>query len=499
MQKLNNTIDGQQVAPIGGAYLDNVDPAMGRVYSLVPDSDVRDVEQAVAAAERAFGGWSETPAEARSRAMLRVADLLERRLEDFARAECIDGGKPLSRARSLEIPRAVQNLRFFATAILHERSDLHPMDHAAINYTLRRPRGVCGLISPWNLPLYLFTWKVAPAIATGNTAVAKPSEVTPMTAAMLGELCIEAGLPAGVLNIVHGLGPKVGAAIVAHPRIGTISFTGGTKTGREIAATTAPMFKKVALEMGGKNPNVVFADADLDAALAGSVAAAFANQGQICLCGSRLFVQRPVFDEFLGRFVERAKALKVGDPLEEGTEQGALVSRPHLEKVSGYVELAREEGGTILCGGARPAAVSERCRDGFFYQPTVVTGLGPACRVNQEEIFGPVVSVIPFDDEREVIEFANSTPYGLSASLWTRDLSRAHRVADRIASGTVWVNCWLVRDLRVPFGGMKQSGIGREGGEEAIRFFTEPKNVCIRVGEAEKSQNVTTSRSQNQR
>lgn len=481
MQKLNNTIDGKQIPPAGAAYLDNVDPATGQVYSLVPDSDERDVEAAIAAAERAFSEWSETPAEQRSRAMLRVADLLEQRLEEFARAECIDGGKPIARARSLEIPRAVQNLRFFATAILHDRSDLHPMDHAAINYTLRRPRGVCGLISPWNLPLYLFTWKVAPAIATGNTAVAKPSEVTPMTAAMLGELCIEAGMPAGVLNIVHGLGPKVGAAIVAHPRISTVSFTGGTKTGREIAATTAPMFKKVALEMGGKNPNVVFADADLDAALAGSVAAAFANQGQICLCGSRLFVQRPVFDEFVGRFVERARALKIGDPLEESTEQGALVSKPHLEKVSGFVELAREEGGKVLCGGVRPAALSERCRDGFFFEPTVVTGLGPDCRVNQEEIFGPVVSVIPFDDEREVIEFANSTPYGLSASLWTRDLSRAHRVADRIASGTVWVNCWLIRDLRVPFGGMKQSGIGREGGEEAMRFFTEPKNVCVAI------------------
>jgi aminomuconate-semialdehyde/2-hydroxymuconate-6-semialdehyde dehydrogenase len=479
LDQIHNFIDGEFVRPSNGSYLENIEPATGRAYSLVPDSDSRDVELAVAAAEKAFPAWALTPAADRSRILLRIADLIDRDLEKFARAESIDTGKPLSLARSLDIPRASSNFRFFATAILHTQNEAHVMDGIAFNYTLRQPRGIVGLISPWNLPLYLLSWKIAPALAVGNTAVAKPSELTPMTAFLLCEICREAGLPEGVLNIVHGTGPNVGAAITAHPKIGTISFTGGTVTGRKVAEAGASLFKKISLELGGKNPNIIFADADLEAAVAGSVRSSFANQGQICLCGSRVFVESPKYEEFVRRFVEKVGQLKQGDPLEPTTDQGAIVSRMQLDKVKFYVDLAREEGGEIALGGIVPEAPNERCRNGYFFPPTVITGLPVACRVNREEIFGPVVTITPFESEEEVIRYANDVEYGLSSSIWTQNLNRAYRVAEQIHTGTVWVNCWLVRDLRVPFGGMKQSGVGREGGEEALRFFTEPKNVCI--------------------
>jgi aminomuconate-semialdehyde/2-hydroxymuconate-6-semialdehyde dehydrogenase len=479
MTKILNFIDGQFVEPVDGKYLDNIEPATGRPYSQVADSDARDVELAVAAAEKAFPGWSRTPAGDRSGLLLRIADLIERDLEKFARAESIDTGKPLSLARNLDIPRAVSNFRFFATAILHTENEAHVTDGVAFNYTLRQPRGIVGLISPWNLPLYLLSWKIAPAIACGNTAIAKPSELTPMTAHLLGEICVEAGLPNGVLNVVHGTGPNVGAPITAHPKVGTISFTGGTVTGRKVAETCAPMFKKVSLELGGKNPNIVFADADQDAAIAGSLRSSFANQGQICLCGSRVFVERSVYQDFVDRFIDKASQLKQGDPLDDKTEQGAIVSNTQLDKVKFYVDLAQKEGGKVALGGKAPDQINERCRDGYFFPPTVLIDLPVSCRTNREEIFGPVVTITPFDNEEEVIGYANDTEYGLASSVWTQNLSRAHRVAEKIHTGTVWVNCWLVRDLRVPFGGMKQSGVGREGGEEALRFFTEPKNVCI--------------------
>ncbi|HEU5314411.1 MAG TPA: aldehyde dehydrogenase, partial [Candidatus Udaeobacter sp.] len=455
--QIQNLIDGQFVEPSGGTYLDNIEPATGKPYSQVADSDMRDVEAAVAAAEKAFVDWSKKSAAERSKFLLRIADLIERDVERLARAESIDTGKPVSLARILDIPRAASNFRFFATAILHTESEAHITDNVAFNYTLRQPRGIAGLISPWNLPLYLLSWKIAPAIAVGNTAIAKPSELTPMTAFMLCEIAHEAGLPSGVLNVVHGTGPNVGAAITAHPKINTISFTGGTVTGRKVAEACAPLFKKVSLELGGKNPNIVFADADLDAAIAGSVRSSFANQGQICLCGSRVFVERSAYKNFVERFIDKASQLKVGDPLDEKTDQGAIVNKAQLEKIKFYVDLAQKEGGKITLGGSAPEPPNERCREGYFFQPTVITGLPVSCRTNREEIFGPVVTITPFDHEEEVVSYANDCDYGLSSSVWTQNLNRAHRVAEQIHTGTVWVNCWLVRDLRVPFGGMKAS------------------------------------------
>jgi len=477
--QIKNFIDGQFVEPVGGKYLDNIEPATGKAYSQVADSGKEDVDLAVAAAEAAFVDWSKKPAAERSKILLRIADLIERDLEKLARAESIDTGKPLSLARSLDIPRAASNFRFFATAILHTENEAHMTDGVAFNYTLRQPRGIAGLISPWNLPLYLLSWKIAPAIAVGNTAIAKPSELTPMTAYLLCEICTEAGLPNGVLNVVHGTGPNVGAVVAAHPKIGTISFTGGTVTGRKVAEAAAPLFKKVSLELGGKNPNIIFADADLDAAIAGSVRSSFANQGQVCLCGSRVFVERSAYKDFVDRFVEKTSQLKIGDPLDEKTDQGAIVSEAQLDKVKFYVDLAKKEGGVTALGGKAPESINDRCRDGYFFPPTIITGLPVACRTNREEIFGPVVTITPFDNEEEVIDYANDTDYGLASSVWTQNLNRAHRVAEKIHTGTVWVNCWLVRDLRVPFGGMKASGVGREGGIEALHFFTEAKNVCI--------------------
>ncbi|MFN0058829.1 MAG: aldehyde dehydrogenase [Planctomycetota bacterium] len=481
MQQILNYVDGRWVEARSQTWLDVFEPATGRVYACAPDSGPEDIDVAVVAARRAFPLWSNTPAAERSQILLRIADLIDVHRERLARAESIDTGKPITLARGLDIPRAASNFRFFATAILHAASESHAMGNTALNYTLRQPRGVAGLISPWNLPLYLFTWKIAPALATGNTAVGKPSELTPMTAHLLAELCHEAGLPAGVLNIVHGYGARVGAALTAHRDVSTISFTGGTQTGRVIAAAAAPLFKKLSLELGGKNANVVFADAPFAEAVTTSVRSSFANQGQICLCGSRILVEETLHDAFVTQLANRTRAIHIGDPLSEDAEHGALVSEAQLQKVSAYVELARGEGGQIVCGGRAPAAhaLPERVRRGYYYEPTVITGLAAASRLNQEEIFGPVVTVIPFRSEAEAIEIANGTPYGLSASLWTSDLARAHRVAGALAAGTIWINTWMLRDLRVPFGGMKQSGVGREGGVDSLHFFTEAKNVCV--------------------
>jgi aminomuconate-semialdehyde/2-hydroxymuconate-6-semialdehyde dehydrogenase len=482
METIQHFIDGRYVDAASGGSFEKTDPATGKVIARVPDGDGRDVEAAVAAAVRAFPRWSRTPTAERSRLLRAIADGIDARLEELAQAECADGGKPLRRARTAEIPRASSNFRFFASAVEHFHSEAYRTDQLALNYTLRQPRGVAGLLSPWNLPLYLFTWKVAPALAAGNTVVAKPSELTPTTAHLLTEICQEVGLPAGVFNVVHGYGHKVGAALVAHPAVPTISFTGGTTVGAEIAKVAAPLFKKLTLELGGKNPNIVFADADPAETLRTSLRAAFDNQGQVCLCGSRIFVEEAVYPHFVEEFTAAARKLKVGDPLDPATDQGALISRRHLDRVLSYIQLAKEEGGRVLCGGSvpTPEVLGERCKDGSFLEPTVIVDLDVNCRVNQEEIFGPVVTITPFRTEDDVVSYANAAPFGLSASLWTRDLGRAHRIAERLECGTVWVNCWLLRDLRTPFGGVKQSGIGREGGDEALRFFTEPKTVCIR-------------------
>jgi aminomuconate-semialdehyde/2-hydroxymuconate-6-semialdehyde dehydrogenase len=473
--RLGNFIGGVFRAPASGNYFNDVSPATTEVIAEVPDSDERDIDDAVRAAKAAFPAWSRTPAAERSRLLLKLADLVEKNLDELARMESIDNGKTLSLAKKLDIPRAVLNFRFFATAILHQTSEAHVTDSIALNYTLRQPLGVAGLISPWNLPLYLLSWKIAPAIATGNTCVVKPSELTPLTANRLAELSIEAGIPPGVINIVHGYGAKAGRALTCHDDVAAISFTGGTVTGAAVAANAAPRFKKISLELGGKNPNLIFADADLDDAVATSIRSSFWNQGEICLCGSRIFVERSIHNAFVERFVAATKKLRIGDPLDDATDIGALISDAHLQKVIGYIDLAKQEGGTIVAGGNRVD------RPGYFVEPTIVTGLGCDCRVLQEEIFGPVVTITPFDDEDEAIRFANSTRYGLSATVWTRDLSRAHRVAAALDSGTIWINCWLLRDLRVPFGGMKESGVGREGGFDSLTFFTEAKNVCVKI------------------
>ncbi len=480
MERIFNYIDGKLIAPASGSWFHNIDPSTGIIYSEVPDSTAADVDLAVNAATAAFPAWSVMPAMTRCKLLEKIAALIERDLELLAKAESVDNGKPVSLARRMDIPRAAENFRFFATACVHFASEAHITGAEAVNYTLRQPAGVVGCISPWNLPLYLFTWKIAPALAAGCTVVAKPSELTPMTAYLLSKLCIEAGLPAGVLNIVHGTGPSAGQAIVEHPIIRNISFTGGTVTGAKIAATAAPVFKKLSLELGGKNPNIIFADCDFEQAVSTSIRSSFTNQGEICLCGSRIFVERPLYDRFREAFVKQVNALKVGDPADEGTDIGALVSEAHMNKVLGYIDLARKEGGTVVTGGER-VTVGGRCGQGYFVTPAVITGLDTTCRTNQEEIFGPVVTIMPFDTEEEAISFANSTTYGLSATLWTENLKRAHRISAAVKSGIIWVNCWLYRDLRTPFGGMKQSGVGREGGWDALRFFTETKNVCIRL------------------
>jgi aminomuconate-semialdehyde/2-hydroxymuconate-6-semialdehyde dehydrogenase len=490
VEHLANYIDGLAVPAKGGGTIEVFEPATGRAYALLPDSGAGDVEAAIDAAERAFPAWSGASVETRSRCLLRLADLIDQHADELARAESIDTGKPIALARAVDIPRSAANLRFFATAILHTQTACHEFDGSgtpggerALNFTLRRPRGVAGLISPWNLPLYLLTWKIAPAITTGNTCVCKPSEVTPATASMLGGLCTLAGLPAGVLNIVHGRGDGAGAALVTSPRVPTVSFTGSTRVGQWIAREAGPKLKRLSLELGGKNAAMVFADADMPATLDTLARASFTNSGQICLCASRILVHESRFEQVLEGLVERAKAWRAGDPLEPSTRHGAVASRAHLEKIDAAVKAARGLGAKVHCGGGVIGAdeLPSRCRGGWFFAPTVLSGLDAACSVEQEEIFGPVVSVSPFRDEAEAVARANSTGYGLASMVYTQDLARAHRVAARMQSGLVWVNCWLVRDLRTPFGGMKQSGLGREGGTDALHFFTEPSNVCIRV------------------
>ena len=475
--EVRNFVDGVLETTV--RTLDNVTPGTGEVYGTIPRSGREEVDRAVAAAKRAFPAWSSTPAAERAACLERLADAVRDNAPLLAEAEARDNGKPVSLAAHVDIPRAEKNLRFYASGIQHFASQSHAMEGQAINYTLRKPLGVVACISPWNLPLYLFTWKVAPALAAGNCVVAKPSELTPATAYLLSTWVEEAGFPPGVFNVLHGLGPEVGEAMVTHDDIAAVSFTGGTQTGARIAGHVAPKFKKMSLELGGKNPAIVFADADFDDALRTTLRSSFANQGQICLCGSRILVERSIYVAFRDALVAKASKMVAGDPLDPATKMGAVVSENHMNKILSCIERARDEGGTVLCGGNR--VFPEGGENGFFVAPTVIEGLGPHCATNQEEIFGPVVTLQAFDTEEEALALANDTMYGLAATLWTTDLKRAHRVAAKIDSGIVWVNTWLLRDLRTPFGGVKASGLGREGGFEAFEFFTEPQNICIQL------------------
>ena len=478
MQKIVNYIDGKYVEPASGDWIDNYNPSNGEVYAKIANSNAKDITNAYEAANKAFPLWSNTSIQERSRILLDIAALIEDNLDLLAEAEAKDNGKPLKLAKLVDIPRASSNFRFFAHAITQFSSEAHEsVGLNTMNYTLRQPIGVVGCISPWNLPLYLFTWKIAPAIAAGNTVVAKPSEITPMTAYMLGEICSKAGLPKGVLNIVHGTGPTAGQSIVEHPNIKAISFTGGTSTGQHIARTASPMFKKLSLELGGKNPNLIFADCDYKKMLSVTLKSSFSNQGQICLCGSRIFVEKSIYEKFKKDFISEVQQLKVGNPFNSDSDLGALVSKSHLEKVRSYIAIAEKEGGKVLCGGEMVQV--EGFEGGYYLAPTVIEVNDNQCRVNQEEIFGPVVTIMPFETEEEALKMANGVRYGLSSTVWTNDLNRTMRLSKQLESGIVWVNTWLNRDLRTPFGGMKDSGVGREGGFEALKFFTETKNVCI--------------------
>jgi aminomuconate-semialdehyde/2-hydroxymuconate-6-semialdehyde dehydrogenase len=478
MECIENFIDGDFVSPASGEYIANFDPSRGKQYGEIPDSDAKDVESAVRAAERAFPAWSKLKGPERFAHLMNLAKGIERRMDEFVKAESKDNGKPVSLARAVDIPRAIQNFEFYASAAVHFSSESNFTEGLGINYTLRRPLGVVACISPWNLPLYLFTWKIAPALAAGNTIVAKPSEITPMTAYLLAQVAKEVNFPKGVLNIIHGRGARTGDALTRHDLVKAISFTGGTETGKRIVEVAGTRFKKLSLELGGKNPNLIFADCDFDKMLSTTVRSSFANQGQICLCGSRILVEESVYEKFKNAFVAKISKMKVGDPSAEDTKLGAVVSEPHMKKILSYISLAKEEGGRVLCGGERVELAGDLA-DGYYIQPTVIEGLDQMCRTNQEEIFGPVVTLDTFRTEEEALQKANATNYGLASTVWTENLPRAHRVAEKLEAGIVWVNCWLQRDLRTPFGGVKNSGMGREGGFEAMQFFTEPKNVCI--------------------
>lgn len=479
MEYLKNFINGAYIEPVDGSYMDNIEPATGQVYSQIPCSNEKDLTLAVQAAEAAFPLWSRLSNQERSRILMRMAQGIEARMSEFVKAESRDNGKPENLAAHVDIPRAVSNFHFFATAVEHFASESHYMEQVGINFTTRRPLGIVGCISPWNLPLYLFSWKIAPALATGNCVIAKPSEITPYTAYLLGSVAREAGLPPGVLNILQGKGTEIGNAMITHPKIKALSFTGGTTTGAHIARTAAPLFKKLSLELGGKNPTIVFKDVDIQSTIKEVFKSSFSNQGQICLCGSRIFIQEDIFEAFTEAFVARVASAKVSYPTDPSAQMGAVVSKEHMEKILNHIDIAKSEGGKILTGGERILLPSPY-ESGFYIAPTVITGLTNQCRTNQEEIFGPVVTLMPFKDENEVLAMANDSKYGLAASVWTKDLNLAHRMADRLETGIVWVNSWLIRDLRTPFGGMKDSGVGREGGWEALRFFTEPKNIFIK-------------------
>ncbi len=458
--------------------IDDVNPATGEVIAQIPKSTSHEVENAVVAADSARKFWSDLGLEKRTIWLDKIADALESKSEEIASLESLDTGKPISLARAVDASRSVANFRFFAEFARDYKSEKFEMDNA-INHVILKPVGIAGLITPWNLPLYLLSWKIAPAIVMGNTVVAKPSELTPLTANLLAEVIHDVGLPAGVVNIVHGLGSEAGQSIVEHPKVNLISFTGGTMTGRKVAETASPMFKKLSLELGGKNATIVLDDTNLDDAIPGIARAGFLNQGQVCLCGSRILVSEKIWDEFIDKFVTFVKNMKVGDPSSEDSDLGALVSFAHRDKVESYIHLAQREGGEILSGGKSPK-LSSPFDKGAFLEPTVVSNLSHMSRTATEEIFGPVVTLHSFKTDEEAIKMANCTDYGLAGSVWTGDTQRGVRIAEKLETGMVWVNTWLHRDLRVPFGGIKDSGVGREGGRWSLGFFSEAINICVK-------------------
>ena len=478
MISIKNFINGSYCESLTKDWLEVINPSNGKIYAKLPNSNTQDVHQAYLAAEKAFHSWSKTSVDQRSDILAKIAELIENQMEILAAAESMDNGKPISLARAVDIPRAAYNFKFFSQAVTQFYSESHEqISDKTINYTLRQPLGVVGCISPWNLPLYLFTWKIAPALAAGNCVVAKPSEVTPYTAFLLADICNKAGLPKGVLNIVHGLGKSTGQAIVEHPEIKAISFTGGSETGAHIAKTAAPMFKKLSLELGGKNPNIIFADCDYDKMLTTTVKSSFANQGQICLCGSRIFIEADIYEKFKKDFIKKVSQLKIGLPSEKETDIGAMVSKAHLDKVLGYIAAANKSEATVLYGGQKVSI--KNGKKGYYLEPTVIEVSSNNCLLNQEEIFGPVVTLMPFKNATKVLEIANDVKYGLSATVWTNNLKRSMYFSEHLEAGIIWINTWMQRDLRTPFGGQKASGIGREGGFEVLRFFTEAKNICI--------------------
>ena len=478
MISIKNFINGSYCESLTKDWLEVINPSNGKIYAKLPNSNTQDVHQAYLAAEKAFHSWSKTSVDQRSDILAKIAELIENQMEILAAAESMDNGKPISLARAVDIPRAAYNFKFFSQAVTQFYSESHEqISDKTINYTLRQPLGVVGCISPWNLPLYLFTWKIAPALAAGNCVVAKPSEVTPYTAFLLADICNKAGLPKGVLNIVHGLGKSTGQAIVEHPEIKAISFTGGSETGAHIAKTAAPMFKKLSLELGGKNPNIIFADCDYDKMLTTTVKSSFANQGQICLCGSRIFIEADIYEKFKKDFIKKVSQLKIGLPSEKETDIGAMVSKAHLDKVLGYIAAANKSEATVLYGGQKVSI--KNGEKGYYLEPTVIEVSSNNCLLNQEEIFGPVVTLMPFKNATKVLEIANDVKYGLSATVWTNNLKRSMYFSEHLEAGIIWINTWMQRDLRTPFGGQKASGIGREGGFEVLRFFTEAKNICI--------------------
>lgn len=472
-------IDGKYVPSLNGRTFDNINPATEEVIGKVAEGGKEEIDLAVAAAKRALNGpWKTMTMNERIAVLRRVGDLILERKEELAELESIDTGKPIWLSSSIDIPRAAYNFHFFADYLRSDGTEAYQMDNVAINYAIRRPLGVVGLINPWNLPMLLMTWKLAPCLAAGNTVVMKPAELTPLTATLLGQICKDAGIPDGVVNLVHGFGPdSAGSALTEHPDVNGISFTGETTTGKIIMSAASKTLKRLSYELGGKNPNVIFADSNLDEVIETTMKSSFINQGEVCLCGSRIYVERSAYESFLEKFAAKTKELVVGDPFEAKTKVGALISEEHFHRVNSYIELAKQEGGTILTGGRRPEGLDK----GYYLEPTIIVGLDSSCRTVKEEIFGPVVTVIPFDTEEEVLAQVNDTHYGLSASIWTNDLRRAHRVAGQIEAGIVWVNTWFLRDLRTPFGGMKQSGIGREGGKHSLEFYSELTNICIKL------------------